>query len=405
MVSYVSNVREIYMKIFKLIDGPVIPFICFILFTTQGAILSEGSIISLLVTIVLLAYVAVCAMRLHLYRNPWYVYLIDFLLLIYLAYFLFSEEPRTSIDKMRYEVQIKLVIMTLSPFFVFYYYSIRNRISVKVMTGLSIIYLIAMIPHFFYQEMLLLSQSWAINAGKSLGGVTNNVSYDFLHAVILIPLIRQKKYLSVPILIVIVAFLLLAAKRGAIIIFSLSLLIMIKDYIRMSKKSIFGFAAAILIIINLVPFFFPDLFSDDSYLMERFNHTLEGDSSNRDNLFRKIFDYCLINPTSVHNFFFGYGYNASVWISGNFAHNDWLELLSGFGLFGVIIYALFFKSLWTGYKKARCPEVKMAILLAIVILFMKSIFSMGFASSTMVYIYLGFLLGYERYVPKYTIRY
>ena len=101
MVSYVSNVREIYMKIFKLIDGPIIPFICFILFTTQGAILSEGSIISLLVTIVLLAYVAVCAMRLHLYRNPWYVYLIDFLLLIYLAYFLFSEEPRTSIDKIK----------------------------------------------------------------------------------------------------------------------------------------------------------------------------------------------------------------------------------------------------------------------------------------------------------------
>ena len=66
-----------------------------------------------------------------------------------------------------------------------------------------------------------------------------------------------------------------------------------------------------------------------------------------------------------------------------FAHNDWLELLSNFGLFGVIVYIMLF---FAAYKLIRNPnwgdtDKRLFMLTVIIMWFLITLFSMGYTSS------------------------
>lgn len=72
---------------------------------------------------------------------------------------------------------------------------------------------------------------------------------------------------------------------------------------------------------------------------------LEGNVSGRDRIYANIFNGWLDSDNFI-NLLFGYGFAGSRLLSGSghFAHNDWLELLSNFGLLGVTIYIVLFYS-------------------------------------------------------------
>jgi len=64
----------------------------------------------------------------------------------------------------------------------------------------------------------------------------------------------------------------------------------------------------------------------------------EGGSSGRDIIYANIFNGWY-SSQSILNLLFGFGFAASLNLSnGKFAHNDWLELLSNFGLIGICVY-------------------------------------------------------------------
>ena len=92
---------------------------------------------------------------------------------------------------------------------------------------------------------------------------------------------------------------------------------------------------------------------DNEYLQYRLEVAAQGNISGRDIIYSNIWNSWL-NSNSFH-FLFGYGFAASIKITGgSFAHNDWLEILSNFGLLGVIIFAVLFYQVITSAKSYRC---------------------------------------------------
>ncbi|BFL84872.1 hypothetical protein LFREDSHE_33220 [Shewanella baltica] len=77
---------------------------------------------------------------------------------------------------------------------------------------------------------------------------------------------------------------------------------------------------------------------------------LDGYSSGRDLIAIQLFNVWY-ESESILTYAFGFGYNATSQFTNHVSHNDWIDMLVSFGLFGVILYAIIFFSLF--YKLFR----------------------------------------------------
>jgi O-antigen ligase len=145
-------------------------------------------------------------------------------------------------------------------------------------------------------------------------------------------------------------------------------------------------------------------FLQNEYLISRFEQLDEGNSSGRDEIFAYIFSNWA-NSESLFDIFFGYGFAGSRQLSGKgLAHNDWLELLSNFGLLGVVIYLLFFYQAFKYAIKLNVQSQYRLMLLCILTIWLAtSLFSMGYNSSDgyLRSILLGYILGISN--PKRSV--
>ena len=122
-----------------------------------------------------------------------------------------------------------------------------------------------------------------------------------------------------------------------------------------------------------------------------------GNSSGRDTLYARLWNYYR-QETTLGQFFFGNGAMSTVRLVGNYAHNDWLELLICQGLLGAGIYALYFMTLFMQFlsfrrKDSVCYNILGMLLL---IMFVSSVFSMSYNSlSLSVTICLGYCLAHQ----------
>ena len=102
-----------------------------------------------------------------------------------------------------------------------------------------------------------------------------------------------------------------------------------------------------------------DFFSSDNFIVERLISMLDGDTSGRTNLNNIIFSNWY-NSNDLKTYIFGDGFHNSVRITNNVSHNDWLDLLSSFGVLGFGLYAAIFfftfreiiSNNWAANKKA-----------------------------------------------------
>ena len=87
----------------------------------------------------------------------------------------------------------------------------------------------------------------------------------------------------------------------------------------------------------------------------------------------------------IFKLIFGYGFASSLNLSGtgNFAHNDWLELLSNFGLLGVVLYAsLFYTTVKYMLNKNFDIDKQLLIMTVMSIWFFTTLVSMSYTSSS-----------------------
>ena len=141
-------------------------------------------------------------------------------------------------------------------------------------------------------------------------------------------------------------------------------------------------------------YFIVDLLNTNDYFIQRIEQTLDGDSSNRNELYSTFFNH-FISEQNFFRFVFGNGANATLKVGVNYAHNDWLELAINNGILGIALYIWYFVALFKDYRYINKYNQLFAnvILMTLIILLMSSIISMSYDSiDRALSIALGFIL-------------
>lgn len=167
--------------------------------------------------------------------------------------------------------------------------------------------------------------------------VTNNASYFFIALLPSLVFLKKKLILQYLYISVLLLFVILCMKRGAI----LTGIVLMIYFLRYSLKDATGKAKIVVcfVIIAIVVFasyLVEYMMSTSNYFMFRVQQTLEGNASNREEMYPFFWKVFMESSGFIQLFGGGLGYSAIV--SGNGAHNDWFEILLSQGLFGVILY-------------------------------------------------------------------
>lgn len=368
-------------------------FILIIIYYLQGVIYNQGNIIGKISILFLLSIAAIFFILSFNYIKRPVINAIFLLIILNLIYYLFSSNQfsitanyMSNISVFNTTSAIKEILFNLLLFFVSFYLTIKNKISDKDLIVFFLCVFILTILKYF-------TSARTLSAELGRDEFINNISYNFIHLLPFIFFIKRK-YLSIILLFISLIFIMFSAKRGAIIIgIFFTFFYVYKIYFKDSRKilirniffSIFVFLIATMIIYNI--------YNDNVYLQFRMEQTMMGSSSGRDVIFTKLWHNWIDGSNNLLNLLFGFGFAASVKISGSFAHNDWLELLTMAGILGVIIYFIFFMQLIAVSKKQSISIQDKNIIISIILIwFLKSLFSMGYSDLFMFPISI--LLGY-----------
>jgi hypothetical protein len=287
----------------------------------------------------------------------------------------------------------KNVFLSWLPFFSSFYLARRNIINQHDMKVFAVTALSISIFAYYGNLLGVLEKS-----GKEEGEITNNIGYYFVSLLPFLILFKKNNFLMYSMLAIIFFFIISSAKRGAILIGGIVVGILILQHILTAKNRkrflinlfyfLIGFAALVVIVTNV--------FEGNEYLQKRWEYTLEGDTSGRDTIYSALF-YEWVHADSYWNYIFGLGFLSSIEIAGNFAHNDWLEMLTSFGLVGVAILIGLQYSVAKEIKNQFIPsDERWCISMIFSIIFFKMIFSMCVAetfATVTILILLGYILG------------
>ena len=374
----------------KILDDPIVPFLFILFYLFHPMVLEAGGLYQTIAIFIFLLYAVVCAIRLHKMNCQKFIYFLDFFIIMQMVYFLLRYPELLSGNARHLSLavnQIKSVLTVMMPIYIYYFYGMKGKLTKNHLIWFSIIFLVLSIPMFYYTAYSLMEKySWI----DDYNDTTNNKAYYFAQCCIFLPLIANKKVLSAIIISVIVFFLILGVKRGAMLCF----VCILPFYMKFFIKGIKWYA----IVIVTIGFIFLanwmiDYFSNMDYLFTRIEETQEGNLSSRDRIYGQIIDYFFGVNSSIFSLLFGFGFCASFDMARSVAHNDWLELLSGFGFIGLLLYVLLFFQVILIYKRTQDPAIKLSILIILIMWFIEATFSMAYTFTLFQFLLLGGLCG------------
>jgi len=172
---------------------------------------------------------------------------------------------------------------------------------------------------------------------------TNNLSYSLVGLIPLVFFIKNKRIGLIG-LILILLLILVSLKRGAIlsgvIFFFFYLLSFL--WVNNRKFNIISKISTFLLVLCSLMFLY-SVYIQNEILISRIDAMInDKDSSGRDVIWSVILSEWSAG-SNVLSWLFGYGFGGGIILTGShFAHNDWLELLSSLGIYGVLLYAFLF---------------------------------------------------------------
>ncbi len=375
-------------------------FALWVVYYLQGLVYPTGSIISqfVLLLALLLSFYHIAKVN-AASRIPSFLKVLNIFLLLLTLYgiiYMLVGEVYMAGNRVRSKFEpLKNVYISLLPIYSFYYFTITRKITSQWIRTTVLFLLVLVIYDFFDYKIHALQR--AIEAGYDVEEITNNTGYAFCALIPLIFFLRKKPLIQYVLLFTCVAFVVMAMKRGAIIISSLLVVYFLYKTLSVSSKKQ-RVAVIILSIVGIIAatYFTIDFVSNSEYFQYRLNETVEGNSSSRDIIFSKLFNY-YFNETSLTQFLFGGGTYYSIKIAGNLAHNDWLELAVCQGMLGIVVYICYFTCLRKDIsilKRMRCDDHYVVMNMVFVIMFLSTLFSMSYGSLNLsTVIALGFCLG------------
>ena len=315
-----------------------------VLYGLQGTLYPVGTLCSqIILAFLLLVSIYYCIAANTRYSLPLYIIGLNVLLLLFSVYGVYlmiggynSADYAKSIGSFEY---LKQIFISLLPIYTFYVFFKEKYITEKEFSFWIVVFLFLATANFYenYRTNLLA----AMLVGSRAEEFTNNVGYEFLAVIPLCALLYKKPVVQYVSLGYCVIFLLLSMKRGAILIGAICLIWFMWNNFKFAKMKV----KISLIMLSLLLCFSANYIvqkqmSESVYFQNRVEKTLEGNSSGRESLYGDFLNY-FWNETTPLQFLFGSGANATIKISKEFAHNDWLEIAINQGLFGLIIYALY----------------------------------------------------------------
>ncbi len=369
---------------------------------TQGILFPEGSLFTQILVIVLLLvslyYMFIANTR---YKVPIYFYGLNILLGMFFIYGIYlmiggynPAEYALQVPSFNY---LKNILISLTPIYPFYVFSKEGLFNEKILRICFFVLLGFTIAKYYqnYQKQLYM----AILVGSKADEFTNNVGYEFLALIPFCVFFYKRPVLQYITLGVCMIFLFMAMKRGAIIIGVLCLVwFMLTNLRNASFKKKFGILVLSMVLCFVGYLYVEKQMQESLLFQKRVENTLEGNSSGRDKLYGRFVDYFLDEATPLQ-FAFGSGANATLKISYNYAHDDWLEIAVNQGVLGLIIYMVYwFFWGWVVLSKKYKYHIKSALQLLFIIYFMKTIFSMSYIDMTIgATLVLGYCLAQENH--------
>lgn len=270
---------------------------------------------------------------------------------------------------------MKSALISIVPVFVFFHYAKKGYITQTNIKWLAVAFFAILIFDYYHSATKLLLQ--ALERGSSREEFTNNVGYNFL---CLLPYLYffKKKY-ALLFMLGIMAFIVMAMKRGAIMIGAVCVMFYLYQWFRFAsrKTKMYAFIGIVCIFV-LSGHFIMDFYEQSSYFQKRVEDTLEGYTSNRDVIASSLWGF-YVGDASLFEQLFGCGANGTLKHATNYAHNDWLEMLINQGLVGVLIQLAFYVTLFFDMRKMRRIDKQYyySFLTLYIIVFTKTIFSMS----------------------------
>lgn len=271
---------------------------------------------------------------------------------------------------------LQSALSSLLPIFMFYLYCINGILTEKRMQ----LYLIVFIPIVFLVSQYNIQQQLAA-AMSNRTEFTDNTGYMYLALLPLVGMYYKKPLLQYLLFAVLFILILNAMKRGAIIIAVLCLLMLIYTNYKKTNSVKNRVLIILLSVLALAAsfYYFEYMLANSDYFLQRFESTLDGNTSNRDVLFAGAWNG-FWNETNIFKILFGHGACSTYSDIGNYAHQDWLESLYCNGIVGVFILLTFFIS----FLKIVIERVKHSdsalsatFVMLIAICFSKTLFSMS----------------------------
>lgn len=270
---------------------------------------------------------------------------------------------------------------SLSPIYAFYVFTRQGKLVCGNLKYLVFI-LLAYLTYLFYANanMIMLANNLLSNTD-----LTNNVSYDFLSIVPLVFLCSKSKMLQIPLVAYVCVFVVLGLKRGAIII--LALLLCFYLYRNLTKGTLMQrlcIIAMAAIALFWLGSYLTEFYLGNEYAQARIDKSLEGNSSGRDMLWDKLLAYYMYQA-SMLQLVFGSGADATLIVAGNYAHNDWLEILVNQGVMGIIVYLIYWRLFYKAWGKIRAynDDLGLSMGCLFIIYFMSTFFSMSYSAMTL----------------------
>ena len=237
---------------------------------------------------------------------------------------------------------IKKIYASLLPVFSFYVFTRKGVLTKELLLKWSIVSFITAGMRFIQGQRQAVLESMDEDVE-----ITNNLAYLFLSMIPLLVFWSKKKFVQYTGLIIAVVFIILGMKRGAILTGALAVVwfmyMTMKTATRKQKIWVL-FLSVILIVAGY--FMVRYMLVSSGYFNYRIEKTLEGNSSGRDDLYGFYWNH-FINETNTLHFLFGNGANATLKLSWNYAHNDWLEIATNQGLLGLVVYIIY----WVGFYR------------------------------------------------------
>lgn len=353
--------------------------ILFPIYMMQGFLYPSGSIISQGILLVILAIGGMCFIGTLLHKNipaPAIVFTLFFLMLL-LTY---VASPKIqygwkheAIGAVATFGQFKNACAFSLLFFIGYYTEIRQNVNQKIITTVFVILLVVAVIMFFHSKSRLLLE-------LDREGVTVNAAYKFVVLIPFLPLVMnclKNKYVRIGIVASMMSLIIMGSKRGAILCMLASSVFILYYYLHHTRLSVKKIIAVLFVVLLGCTFLFYSI-EQNEYLTGRLEKMEKSGIGTRNIAYSELWKHWY-SESSNFAYLFGNGSAASIGVWGNYAHNDWLELLTDNGLLGVVMYmSMFFSFLLLIYRSLLSPDFKLSMYLCLLIWLLQTFFSMGY---------------------------